>query len=65
MLWKGNEKLMSITKPNDKLLHDAAGAILENWDKNLTSIQKGRYYETWIKTSNSMLTLTINQRNLE
>ena len=33
MLLKGNEKLMSITKPNDKLLHDVAGAILENWDK--------------------------------
>ena len=30
MLLKGNEKLMSITKPNDKLFHDAAGAILEN-----------------------------------
>ena len=42
MLLKGNEKLMSITKPNDKLLHDAAGAILENWDKNLTSI----YYDS-------------------
>ena len=33
MLLKGNEKLMSITKPNDKLLHDATGTILENWDK--------------------------------
>ena len=32
MLLKGNEKLMSITKPNDKLLHDATGTILENWD---------------------------------
>ena len=33
MLLKGNEMLMSITKPNDKLLHDATGTILENWDK--------------------------------
>ena len=38
MLLKGNEKLMSITKPNDKLLHATAGAILENWDKNMVSI---------------------------
>ena len=38
MLLKGNEKLMSITKPNDKLFHDAAGAILENGDKNMVSI---------------------------
>ena len=33
MLLKGNEKLMSITKPNDKLLRDATGTILKNWDK--------------------------------
>ena len=46
MLLKGNEKLMSITKPNDKLFHDAAGAILENWDKNMVSIKKGRYYDS-------------------
>ena len=44
MLLKSNEKLMSITKPIDKLLQDAAGAVLENWDKNMVSIKKGRYH---------------------
>ena len=38
MLLNGNEKLMSITKPNDKLRHDAAGAILEDWEKNMVAI---------------------------
>ena len=51
MLLKGNEKLMSITKPNDKLLHDATGTILENWDKK---------YGIHIRGSvNSMLSSTI------
>ena len=46
MLLKGNEKLMSITKPNDKLLHDATGTILENWDKKYGIYIRGSV-DTW------------------
>ena len=48
MLLKGNEKLMSITKPNDKLLHDATGTILENWDKKY-GIYIRRSVDNWNK----------------
>ena len=51
MLLKGNEKLMSITKPNDKLLHDAISTILENWDKKYGIYIKGSVNSWTIETN--------------
>ena len=68
MLLKGNEKLMSITKPNDKLLHAAAVVLYLKTEIKIWYLYKrvGIFYtKKWIDMEWKMDTWLITIQNMD